>query len=90
MRSRRGGEGERIFVVLDPPGLLLHDQLDLGPQRQREIRDLMAGGEIHEDGHVEVGNQIQHEVLELVLFRAIEREVPKYDTSDARKQARSS
>ena len=44
----------------------------------------MAGGKIHEHGHVEVGDEIEHEILELVFLGTIERELTEDDAPDLR------
>src|SRR5437868_15099302 len=42
----------------------------------------MTRRKVHEHGYVEIGNQVEQEVLELVLLRAIERELAEDDAGD--------
>jgi hypothetical protein len=60
--------GEGILAVHEPTRRLVDDELHLRADGQRQIRHLVTGREIGENRHVEVGEQVEQEILELVLF----------------------
>ena len=49
--------------------------------RQREVRHFVPCGKIHQNGNLQVGDEIKQEIFELVLFGPIEREVSEYDAA---------
>ena len=81
---RRGSQdvrrSERVLAIHDPAALIFDDELHLGSEWNREIRILVARGEIHQHGNVDIGNEVEKEILELVFLRAIERELTEDDS----------
>ena len=73
---------ERVLVIREPSRGILHDELDLGAQREGEVRHLVSGREIHENGYVQVGNEVEQKILELILLGAVDRELAKDDSTD--------
>jgi hypothetical protein len=77
----RNGD-QRIFAIRNPTALFFHDQFDFRTKRDRQIGILVAGGKVHEHWNVEIGDEIEQEVLELILLRAIERKLAEDDPRD--------
>ena len=48
----------------------------------------MAGGKVHQHRHAEIGDEIEHEILELVFLGTVEREVAEDDAAHLREQPR--
>src|SRR6185295_13027268 len=64
---------ESFLLVGQPARHLVGDNFHLGAERKRKVRHLVARRKIHQDRHVEIGQEIEQEVLELVFLRAVER-----------------
>src|SRR5712691_5583663 len=81
-------ERERVLAIGKPTRRFVGDELHLGSKGEREIRDLVAGGEVHQNRDLEIGDEVDEEIFELVLFRAIERELAEDDAPDIVQQSR--
>src|SRR5918999_5723881 len=84
---RRVLPGEGVLAVDQPAGRLVDNQLYLRADRQRQIRDLVAGREIHQDRDVQVREEVEQEVLELVLLGPVECQLAEYNSAHMAQQA---
>ena len=69
-------------MVGEPAGVVLDDELDVGAEWKRQVRDFVAGGEIHQDGDVQVGHEVEQEILELIFLGAVDRQLAEDDPAD--------
>src|ERR1700693_1550031 len=75
-----------VFTVGEPASNIIRHELHLCSERQREIWYLMTRREVHQNRNVEIGYEVEEEILELIFLGPVQRELTKHDSAHVAQQ----